>query len=505
MNKNDTICAISTAAGTGAIAVIRLSGAESWQTVSYIFRKNGKAFDIDTIEPYKAYYGEIFDPVSDDKPMIDDALVTFFKAPHSYTGEDSVEISCHGSEFVQQKILELLCVRGCRLAEPGEFSKRAYIYGKLDLAQAEAVADLIASQNEAEHRIAVNQLKGGFSNELRDLRSKLVDLTSLLELELDFSEEDVEFADRTKLNKLLDTSLKHIIKLTDSFKMGNAIKHGIPVAIVGETNTGKSTLLNAILGEERAIVSDIEGTTRDTIEETFTIEGTMYRFIDTAGIRETSETIEKIGIERTFKKISEADIVIGLLDGTKPVKDIIKAWKEIVNRINVLKQNLIIMVNKSDIMDAAKMFTLNDDYFDYMKSTYEKNIEKHGGYMTDEYCYSITGMDLYNIQGLLTFSYMSAKNPEDIENLKSSIRHRYTDMPKVDGSTTLVTNIRHFEALTHAKESLEQVKNGLENKLSADMLAEDLRQALYHIGSITGEVTNGEVLNNIFSRFCIGK
>ena len=505
MSKNDTICAISTAAGTGAIAVIRLSGAESWQTVSYIFRKNGKAFDIDTIEPYKAYYGEIFDPVSDDKPMIDDALVTFFKAPHSYTGEDSVEISCHGSEFVQQKILELLCVRGCRLAEPGEFSKRAYIYGKLDLAQAEAVADLIASQNEAEHRIAVNQLKGGFSNELRDLRSKLVDLTSLLELELDFSEEDVEFADRTKLNKLLDTSLKHIIKLTDSFKMGNAIKHGIPVAIVGETNTGKSTLLNAILGEERAIVSDIEGTTRDTIEETFTIEGTMYRFIDTAGIRETSETIEKIGIERTFKKISEADIVIGLLDGTKPVKDIIKAWKEIVNRVNVLKQNLIIMVNKSDIMDAAKMFTLNDDYFDYMKSTYEKNIEKHGGYMTDEYCYSITGMDLYDIQGLLTFSYMSAKNPEDIENLKSSIRHRYTDMPKIDGSTTLVTNIRHFEALTHAKESLEQVKNGLENKLSADLLAEDLRQALYHIGSITGEVTNGEVLNTIFSRFCIGK
>ena len=505
MSKNDTICAISTAAGTGAIAVIRLSGAESWQTVSYIFRKNGKAFDIDTIEPYKAYYGEIFDPVSDDKPMIDDALVTFFKAPHSYTGEDSVEISCHGSEFVQQKILELLCVRGCRLAEPGEFSKRAYIYGKLDLAQAEAVADLIASQNEAEHRIAVNQLKGGFSNELRDLRSKLVDLTSLLELELDFSEEDVEFADRTKLNKLLDTSLKHIIKLTDSFKMGNAIKHGIPVAIVGETNTGKSTLLNAILGEERAIVSDIEGTTRDTIEETFTIEGTMYRFIDTAGIRETSETIEKIGIERTFKKISEADIVIGLLDGTKPVKDIIKAWKEIVNRVNVLKQNLIIMVNKSDIMDAAKMFTLNDDYFDYMKSTYEKNIEKHGGYMTDEYGYSITGMDLYDIQGLLTFSYMSAKNPEDIENLKSSIRHRYTDMPKIDGSTTLVTNIRHFEALTHAKESLEQVKNGLENKLSADLLAEDLRQALYHIGSITGEVTNGEVLNTIFSRFCIGK
>ena len=505
MSKHDTICAIATASGMGAIAVIRISGTESHEIARLIFRKNGKQLDINEIEPYKAYYGEIFDSIPDDKPMIDDAIVTFFKAPHSYTGEDSVEISCHGSDFVQQKILELLCVRGCRLAEPGEFSKRAYINGKLDLAQAEAIADLIAAQNEAEHRIAVNQLKGGFSNELSDLRSKLVDLTSLLELELDFSEEDVEFADRKKLYNLLDTALKHISKLTDSFRMGNAIKRGIPVAIVGETNTGKSTLLNAILGEERAIVSDIEGTTRDTIEETFTIDGIMYRFIDTAGIRETSETIEKIGIERTFKKISEADIVIGLLDGTKSVKSIIKAWKDIVNRVNVLKQNLIIMVNKSDIMDAAKMFTLNDDYLDYMKSTYEKNIEKHGGYMTDEYCYSITGMDLYNIQGLLTFSYMSAKNPEDIENLKSSIRHRYTDMPKVDGSTTLVTNIRHFEALTHAKESLEQVKNGMDNKLSADLLAQDLRQALYHIGSITGEVTTSEVLNNIFGRFCIGK
>ena len=505
MSKYDTICAIATASGMGAIAVIRVSGSESHSIARSIFRKNGKQLDINEIEPYKAYYGEIFDSVPDDKPMVDDAIVTFFKAPHSYTGEDSVEISCHGSEFVQQKILELLCVRGCRLATPGEFSKRAYINDKLDLAQAEAVADLIASQNEAEHRIAVNQLKGGFSNELRDLRSKLVDLTALLELELDFSEEDVEFADRTKLKKLLDTALKHIGTLTDSFRVGNAIKHGVPVAIVGETNTGKSTLLNAILGEERAIVSDIEGTTRDTIEETFTIDGIMYRFIDTAGIRETSETIEKIGIERTFKKIAEADIVIGLLDGTKSVKDIIKAWKDIVNRVNVLKQNLIIMVNKSDIMDAAKMFTLNDDYLDYMKSTYENNIEKHGGYMTDEYCYSITGMDMYDIRGLLTFSYMSAKNPEDIENLKSSIRHRYTDMPHIDGSTILVSNIRHFEALTHAKESLEQVKNGLENKLSADLLAEDLRQALYHIGSITGEVTNGEVLNTIFSRFCIGK
>ena len=504
MSKYDTICAVSTASGTGAIAVIRVSGTDSHSIARLIFRRNGKTFDDDEIMPYKAYYGEIFDSIPDDKPTIDDALVTFFKAPHSYTGEDSVEISCHGSEFVQQKILELLCVRGCRLAQPGEFSKRAFINGKLDLAQAEAVADLIASQNEAEHRIAVNQLKGGFSKELGDLKAKLIDLTSLLELELDFSEEDVEFADRAKLNELLDASIKHIVKLTDSFRMGNAIKNGIPVAIVGETNTGKSTLLNAILGEDRAIVSDIAGTTRDTIEERFTIDGVTYRFIDTAGIRETSETIEKIGIERTFKKITEADIVIGMIDGTKKTSEIYKAWKKILSHVNTLKQKLLIYINKSDLMSASTMFSLNDDYLDHMKPEYEKNIEDNGGYMTDEYCYSITGMDLYDIHGLMTFSYLSAKNADDVEKLKHDIRC-YTKSMNVGGNDTLVTNVRHFEALTHAKESLEKVKKGLDEKLSADLLAEDLRQALYHIGSITGEITGGDVLNNIFSRFCIGK
>ena len=465
MSRNDTICAVATASGTGAIAVIRISGAGSFSTALSIFRKNGKSLDIKSIEPYKAYYGEIFDPIPDDKPMVDDVLATFFKAPHSYTGEDAVEISCHGSYFVQQKILELLCTRGCRLAQPGEFSKRAFINGKLDLAQAEAVADLIASQNEAEHRIAVNQLKGGFSNELRDLRTKLVDLTSLLELELDFSEEDVEFADRTKLYEILDSSLKHIGKLTDSFRMGNAIKNGIPVAIVGETNTGKSTLLNAILGEERAIVSDIAGTTRDTIEETFTIEGLMYRFIDTAGIRETSETIEKIGIERTFKKISEADIVIGMIDGTKTKNEIEMAAKTITERVNSLTHKLLLVINKRDLMDAATLSSLSDP---------------------------------------TAFTLISAKNADDVEALKHIIRSN-TDAPHLDDNTTLVSNIRHFEALTHAMDSLQQVKNGMDGNLSADLLAQDLRQALYYIGSITGEVTTGEVLNTIFSRFCIGK
>lgn len=504
MSRHDTICAVATASGTGAISIIRISGTESFGIVRNIFRKKGNLLELNDIEPYKAYYGEIFDSIPDDKPMIDDALVTFFKSPHSYTGEDSVEISCHGSYFVQQKILELLCTRGCRLAEPGEFSKRAFINGKLDLAQAEAVADLIASQNEAEHRIAVNQMKGGFSKELGELRSQLVDLTSLLELELDFSEEDVEFADRTKLYDLLDNAIMHIGKLADTFKMGNAIKHGIPVAIVGETNTGKSTLLNAILGEERAIVSDIEGTTRDTIEETFTIDGVMYRFIDTAGIRETSETIEKIGIERTFKKISEADIVIGMIDATKPLKDVYKAARDIISHVNVLTQKLLFFINKNDLIDVPKFYDINDNFKWEIKQALEKSIEDHGGYMTDEFGYSITGRELRDIRNLMKYYIRSAKKPEDIENLKHDIKYNTKDL-KVGTNDILVTNIRHFEALTQAKESLERVKNGLDNKLSDDLLAEDLRQALYYIGSITGEVTNGEVLKNIFGRFCIGK
>lgn len=504
MSKHDTICAIATASGSGAIAVIRLSGSESHSIAHLIFRRKGKALKINETEPYKAYYGEIFDPAPDDKPMVDDALVMFFKAPHSYTGEDSVEISCHGSYFVQYKILKLLCMHGCRLAQPGEFSKRAFINGKLDLAQVEAVADLIASQNAAEHRIAVNQLKGGFSNELRDLRSKLIDLTSLLELELDFSEEDVEFADRSKLKELLDTIVNHIKKLTHTFRMGNAIKHGIPVAIVGETNTGKSTLLNAILGEERAIVSDIEGTTRDTIEETFSIEGTMYRFIDTAGIRETDETIEKIGIERTYKKIAEADIVIGMLDGTKNLNHLFDSAREIISHVNLLKQTLLLLINKNDKIDIPKYYSIDDNIRWEIKQTIEKNIESNGGYMTDEYCYSVTGRDLYDIRNLMHYKIISAKKPEDIEGLKKDIRY-HTKNFDIGANDVLVTNVRHFEALNNAAESLKKVDEGLKSGLSADLIAEDLRQALYHIGSITGEVTNGEVLCNIFSRFCVGK
>jgi len=463
---NDTICAISTASGIGAIAVVRLSGERSHEIALSVFRKKRGALNINDIEAYKAYFGEIFNPQSEE--MIDEVLMTFFKNPHSYTGEDSVEISCHGSVYVQQKILELLVNQGARLAEPGEFSKRAFINGKLDLTQAEAVADLISSQNEASHRIAVNQLKGGFSKELKYLRAKLLDLTSLLELELDFSEEDVEFADRTQLREILNESLTHIGKLTDSFRLGNAIKNGIPVAIVGETNAGKSTLLNAILGEERAIVSDIEGTTRDTIEETFNINGTLYRFIDTAGIRETSETIEKIGIERTFRKISEADIILGMLDLTKSYESVCKSADLIISKIDTKKQTLLLVGNKRDLAASFPISKLKEAH---------QNIP---------------------------FTFISAKETTDIDALKSLIIN-HSSIHKVTSNEALVTNARHYEALVHAAESLRQVQDGMDMNLSADLLAEDLKEGLYQLGSITGEVTNNEVLGNIFGRFCVGK
>lgn len=465
---NDTICAISTASGTGAIAVIRLSGERSHEIALSVFRKKTGALNINDIKAYKAYFGEVFDPKSEDNSMVDEVLVTFFKNPHSYTGEDSVEISCHGSVYVQQRILELLVNQGARLAGPGEFSKRAFINGKLDLTQAEAVADLISSQNEASHRIAVNQLKGGFSKELKELRAKLLDLTSLLELELDFSEEDVEFADRTQLREILDESLRHVGKLTDSFRLGNAIKNGIPVAIAGETNAGKSTLLNAILGEERAIVSDIEGTTRDTIEETFNINGTLYRFIDTAGIRETSEKIEKIGIERTFRKISEADIILGVLDLTKGYENVCKSADLIISKIDSRKQTLLLVGNKHDLAASFPVAKLQESY--------------------------------HNIP----LAFISAKDTTDIETLKSLIIN-HSNIHKLTSNEALVTNARHYEALVHAAQSLRHVHEGMDMNLSADLLAEDLKQGLYHLGSITGEVTNDEVLGNIFGRFCVGK
>ena len=461
MIGNDTICALATPHGMGAIAIVRVSGPKAISIVSSLFQQNGKSLEMSQIVSHKAYHGHLIN----NNELLDEVVVTFFKAPHSFTGEDTAEVSAHGSVFIQQKLLEVLIDNGCRMAEAGEFTRRAFVNRKFDLAQAEAIADLIQSENEASHRVAINQLKGGFSEELQTMRSKLLEMTSLMELELDFSEEDVEFADRSQLKVLLQEALDKINKLKDSFRLGNAIKNGIPVAIVGQTNTGKSTLLNALLGEDRAIVSDIAGTTRDTIEETLNIDGTMFRFIDTAGIRETDETIEKIGIERTFRKISEAQIVIGMIDGTLPSLEIKAATEAITSKVNILKQKLLLLINKKDLMEDDK---------------------------------------IYHIRNLMHIDYISAKNTEDVEDLKKNIG-RMGRLPELDAQSVLVTNVRHYEALLHASESLQAVKVGLETNIPTDLVSQDLRQALHYLGSITGEITTDEVLGTIFSRFCIGK
>ena len=465
--NTDTICAIATPHGMGAIAVVRVSGPEAIPVVSQLFTQNSKLFDMEKMVSHKAYYGHIVDHGE----LLDEVLVTFFRAPHSFTGEDSAEISVHGSVFVQQKLLQVLIAHGCRMAEAGEFTRRAFVNRKFDLAQAEAIADLIGSESEVAHRVAINMLKGGFSKELQVMRSKLLEMTSLMELELDFSEEDVEFADRSQLKALLEETLAHVNKLKDSFRLGNAIKNGIPVAIVGQTNTGKSTLLNALLGEDRAIVSDIAGTTRDTIEETLNINGILYRFIDTAGLRNTDETIEKIGIERSYKKISEANIVIGMLDATTHYDSMLSSANEIVSRVDLQQQQLILCINKVDtlpdqgetLLGALRIDLDNDDIMVICLSA------KHG--------FGIN--DLYNTLKLC--------------------------QPLASPDATLVTNVRHYEALLHASESLKSVQQGLEMNIPTDLVSQDLREALYHLGSITGEITTDEVLGSIFSRFCIGK
>lgn len=481
MNE-DTICAIATAHGMGAIAVIRISGSHAFPIVAQLFQQNGKAFDMDKMLSHKVYFGQIVDG----DEMLDEVLVTFFKGPHSFTGEDSAEISVHGSVFIQQRLLQALIAKGCRMAEPGEFTRRAFVNRKFDLAQAEAIADLIASQNAAAHRVAMNQMKGGFSNELKTLRDKLLEITALMELELDFSEEDVEFADRSQLNFLLDQAVAHITRLTESFRLGNAIKNGIPVAIVGETNTGKSTLLNALLGEERAIVSDIAGTTRDTIEETLNIDGTLFRFIDTAGLRETDETIEKIGIERSYKKLSEADIVIGMLDATKEYGDMCEAARNILEKTDLTQQVLFLLMNKIDQKVTEQIST-------------ETLRQAQGAFngQCDRLRY-----DLQIEIGRTEIMPISAKQGIGLEDLRSKLSTCKSDF---DANATLVTNLRHYEALHNALESLKAVKQSLADNIPTDLVAQDLRIALHHLGTITGEVTTDEVLGTIFSRFCIGK
>ena len=454
--NNDTICALATPAG-GAIAVIRISGPQALEILSHIYRPNSSQKS--QLLANTIHYGTIQNTTGD---IIDDVLVSIFRAPHSYTGEDSVEISCHGSRYIISKVLELLILNGCRQALPGEYTQRAYLNGKMDLSQAEAVADLIASTNAATHKMAMSQLRGNFSSELCILREQLLKMTSLLELELDFSDhEDLEFADRSELLELAKNIDNKIVRLSQSFEMGNAIKQGVPVAIIGKTNVGKSTLLNRLLHDDKAIVSSIHGTTRDVIEDTTIINGITFRFIDTAGIRNTTDEIERLGIERTYQKLSEAVIVLWVIDEIPDEKEI----KEIIKQ--TAGKSLIIIQNKVD-----KLPIVSNSVADY----------KH------------------------PVLAISAKYGQGIEALEDAI-FKAANIPEISENDVIITSARHYEALTLAHETFLRVIDSLENNLSGDLIAEDLRLVLSQLSEITGKgiITPNEVLGNIFKNFCVGK
>jgi len=470
MQEQDTIVAISTAQGMGAIAVIRLTGNESIFICDKVFKSIIPGKKLVEQKANTVHFGSLVD----NEKELDEVLVSIFKAPNSFTGENTVEVSCHGAPYIQQKVLELFIKTGARLAGPGEFTQRAFLNGKMDLSQAEAVADLIASRSEASRRVALQQMKGGFSNELVNLRGRLLNFISLIELELDFSEEDVEFADRVQLVKLVEEIEGLLKKLINSFSLGNAIKNGIPVAIVGHTNAGKSTLLNTILQEDRAIVSDIHGTTRDVIEDTINIEGITFRFIDTAGIRKTTDTIESIGIDRTFSKIESASIVILMLDINDPIEKIHEAIGDVKAKMND-SQQLIVAINKVDLLS-------------------EEEIAQR--YNTEKY------KELSGTDAIVT---LSAKKQTGIDDLNKELI-KTINLKAVDNDEVIVTNARHYEALQRSYESISRVTNGLHNGISGDFLAQDIREVLVFLGEITGgEIQTDEVLGNIFKNFCIGK
>lgn len=498
-----TICAPATIPGTGAISIIRVSGEDSLAIADKVIDVKGES--LSETEGYRLRYGTIF---ADDGSALDNVIVSVFRAPHSYTGENSVEISCHASRFIVNAVLEILVNAGARIAAPGEFTRRAFVNGKMDLAQAEAVADVIASQSAASHKVAMNQLKGGFSSELRVLREKLLTTTSLLELELDFSEEDVEFASRSELGALVEETLTHIVRLTDSFSRGNAIKNGVPVAIVGATNTGKSTLLNALLGEERAIVSDIAGTTRDTIEETLNLGGIMFRFIDTAGIRETDEVVEKIGIERTFKKLNEASIVLGMTDLSRGEDSVLADAEYIWGKVNASSSDreFVLLVNKCDVDGIEYVATGSGAGFAGTGSeagcagvgSGTGYADKAGKMARIEAALREKGI----VTKMIPISAKTGSGLPELTEALAGIGRRITG----DTDETLVTNIRHYEALSRAATALGRVRDGLKvATLPPDLIAQDLREALYHLGEIVGEISTDEVLGNIFRKFCIGK
>ncbi|HBZ33487.1 MAG TPA: tRNA uridine-5-carboxymethylaminomethyl(34) synthesis GTPase MnmE [Bacteroidales bacterium] len=446
-----TICAVSTPAGVGAIAVIRISGPEAIGVANSIFKPFGKSSSLLSAASHSMTYGSL---VSDDGSVLDDVLVAVFRSPHSYTGEDSAEIYVHGSSYIQQETLRLLCAHGAVLATAGEFSRRAFANGKMDLTQAEAVADVIASETRSSHRIAMSHLKGQVANKLAALRAELIELTSLLELELDFDEEDVEFADRGRLLALSETLNAELKSLSSTFKFGNAIKNGIPVAIVGSTNVGKSTLLNAICGEERAIVSDIHGTTRDTIDALVNVNGVLFRFIDTAGIRKSFDAIEKIGIERTLQQIKKAYVVLHIIDATE------------IDQCPVIEHdNIITVINKIDVVGKQRLADM---------------MEKYG-----PNCVTISAKYGTNIPQLTQMLVVAAH--------------------MADNDDVIITNERHYQCLVKAMKSLDAVIEGLTDNRTSELIAEDLRECNRHLSEITGEISTEDVLKSIFSRFCIGK
>ena len=470
MMQNDTIVALATASGAGAIAIIRVSGKDAITISASLFKSiHGK--DLSKQKTHTIHLGHIIDG----EKVLDQILVSVFKGPNSYTGEHVIEISCHGSPFIQQQIIQLFLRNGCRMADAGEFTLRAFLNGKLDLSQAEAVADLIASDNEASHQIAMQQMRGGFSNEIKKLREELLNFASLIELELDFAEEDVEFADRTQFKSLVSKIQEVLKRLINSFSVGNVIKNGIPVAIVGEPNVGKSTLLNALLNEERAIVSDIAGTTRDTIEDEIAIGGIGFRFIDTAGIRDTEDVVESIGIKKTFEKIEQAQVVLYLVDGEKitapsAVTTLINELEQIKNKFPL--KSLVLIINKQDKLTEEQLATLQH-------SLPEDNKRQ-------------------------TTIFISAKTKVGVTTLENKLLD-FVNTGALRNNETIVTNTRHYDSLIKALEAIEKVQWGMTEELTSDLMAIDVKDALYHLGEITGEVTNDELLGNIFANFCIGK
>ncbi|WP_310555491.1 tRNA uridine-5-carboxymethylaminomethyl(34) synthesis GTPase MnmE [Flavobacterium sp.] len=467
MIYHDTIVALATPSGAGAIAVIRISGFDALKIASIVFQSvSGK--DISKQKSHTLHLGHIVD----DAKVLDQVLLSIFKGTNSYTGENTIEISCHGSSYIQQQIIQLLLRKGCRMAQPGEFTLRSFLNGKMDLSQAEAVADLISSDNEATHQIAMQQMRGGFSNEISKLREELLNFASLIELELDFAEEDVEFADRRAFKELLNRIEFVLKRLIDSFAVGNVIKNGIPVAIVGEPNVGKSTLLNALLNEERAIVSEIAGTTRDTIEDELVIGGIGFRFIDTAGIRETKDVIESIGIKKTFEKIEQAQVVLFLMDSyalSVVSLETVKVEIEKIKNQFPLKP-LIIVVNKIDKISEKQVEIIKEQ----LKTHNSK---------------------------LIT---ISAKENIGVDDLKNTLLS-FVNTGALRNNETIITNTRHYDSLLKALEEIQKVKYGMQTNLSSDLMAIDIKQALYYFGEITGQVTNDELLGNIFANFCIGK